>query len=325
MTFNKEERIGVFSVAKIFVEDFEWIFREQPINDFGVDAFVEITKKSHPINKDIVPSGRIIGLQIKSGERFFKEEKEEYFVFRGSKKHLNYWLSHSIPILIVIYDKSAHCAYWQEINISTSVLTEKAFKVNIPKINLLNVEADEKLKRIGYFKNNYEYKLWQLRSASELIRSVVKQKHFLYIELSECYLTNNYQVSVLITQEDDEDIVKVFHCSFQYYYSFYLPKAKSIIEGIMDTIPWIDLTFNDIEFTDEFFKKNVIADINKFAEACKIKTDLSNKTSIYNIACQMTGDYYFKLGAIPNNLAFGFLTLNDFLTKEPKVEQRLFL
>ncbi len=39
----------------------------------------------------------------------------------------------------------------------------------------------------------------------------------------------------------------------------------------------------------------------------------------------MTGDYYFKLGAIPNNLAFGFLTLNDFLTKEPKVEQRLFL
>ena len=75
LTFNKEERIGVFSVAKIFVEDFEWIFREQPINDFGVDAFVEITKKSHPINKDIVPSGRIIGLQIKSGERFFKEEK----------------------------------------------------------------------------------------------------------------------------------------------------------------------------------------------------------------------------------------------------------
>ena len=48
MTFNKEERIGVFSIAKIFVEDFEWIFREQPINDFGIDAFVEII-----INKQI--------------------------------------------------------------------------------------------------------------------------------------------------------------------------------------------------------------------------------------------------------------------------------
>lgn len=38
MAYNCEERIGVYSVSKIFTETLGWIFREQPINDFGVDA-----------------------------------------------------------------------------------------------------------------------------------------------------------------------------------------------------------------------------------------------------------------------------------------------
>lgn len=44
MRSNNEERIGVYSVAKVFSENLKWIFREQPINEFGIDAFVEITK-----------------------------------------------------------------------------------------------------------------------------------------------------------------------------------------------------------------------------------------------------------------------------------------
>ncbi|WP_435132299.1 DUF4365 domain-containing protein [Formosa sp. A9] len=324
MTFNKEERIGVFSVAKIFVEDFEWIFREQPINDFGIDAFVEITKKRY-LNGDIFPTGRIIGIQIKSGESFFNEENKENYVFRGSKKHSDYWLSHSIPIIIVIYNKFTNRAYWQEINKSTVILTKKAFKLNIPKINLLNTEAEGRLKRIGYFKNKYEYKLWQLRSASELIKSVIRQKHFLYIELSECHWVDNYQVSVLITQVDDENIAKVYHCSFQCYYSFYLPVTKSIVEGIKDIIPWVNLICNDIPFTDEFFLENVIADRKEFMKVLGINKGLLDETLIYSMACQMTGEYYFKLEVSPNELAFNFLALNEFLNKEPKVEQRLFL
>ncbi len=52
---NSEERIGVYSIAKIFVEELKWIFREQPINDFGIDGFVEITKYQ-------MPTGRLFGV-----------------------------------------------------------------------------------------------------------------------------------------------------------------------------------------------------------------------------------------------------------------------
>ena len=220
-----------------------------------------------------------------------------------------------------MYNKTTHKAYWQEIKESTVTLTRKTFKVNIPKNNLLNITAGEKLKKIGYFRNIYEYKLWQLTSVSELIKVVLKQKHFLYIELSDCHWTDDFLVSILITQEDDDNIPYILNCGFQYHFSFYLQDKKSIVSGIKDTIPWINLIYGDLPFTDEIFYKNVITSYKEYEEYFRI----DDQMSIYSIACHMTGDYYFKLDVSPNELAYNFLALNEFLTKEPEVEQRFFL
>ncbi len=65
MKYNTEERIGVYSVAKIITEKLKWIFREQPINDFGIDGFVEVTRASINPNYQI-PTGKLFGVQIKS-------------------------------------------------------------------------------------------------------------------------------------------------------------------------------------------------------------------------------------------------------------------
>ena len=88
MKFNKTERIGVYSIAKIFANDFEWVFREQPINDFGIDAIVETTEKVNLIKKHINPTGKLIGIQIKSGKSYFKESNSIGIVLRGEKKTL---------------------------------------------------------------------------------------------------------------------------------------------------------------------------------------------------------------------------------------------
>ena len=62
MFYNKEERIGVYAIAKIFTEDFKWIFREQSINDFGIDGLIEITRVGRNL-KDLIPTGKLIGVQ----------------------------------------------------------------------------------------------------------------------------------------------------------------------------------------------------------------------------------------------------------------------
>ncbi|MCL6294353.1 DUF4365 domain-containing protein [Jejuia spongiicola] len=324
MTFNKEERIGVFSVAKIFVEDFEWIFREQPVNDFGIDAFVEITSRIHPLVKNIVPTGRLIGVQIKSGESFFSEEKDADFIYRGSKKHLSYWSSHSIPVILILYDKSTNSAYWQEISKSSVTLTKKAFKLSVPKSNLLTTKFYEKLEDIGYYKNEYGYRLWQLRRSIEAMKIATTRKCFLYIQLSENYYTKDYHVEILMSPEDDDFIAKVFHklfhSNFEVFYSFHLKNNNSLTDGIKETIPWVDLFYKGVPFSDEIFQKNVITDTNEFSKTWRIKPDLTDEKSIYAIACEMTGDYYFKLEVSPNELASNFIAINEFLTKKPEVE-----
>ncbi|MCF2875387.1 MULTISPECIES: DUF4365 domain-containing protein [unclassified Tenacibaculum] len=318
MAFNKEERIGVFSVAKIFVEDFEWIFREQPVNDFGIDAFVEITKRDHPLINNIIPTGRLIGLQIKSGESFFSEEKNDHFIYRGNKKHLNYWSNHSIPVILILYDKSNNSAYWQEINQNTITLTKKAFKLPVPKSNLLTTEFYKKLEDIGYFKNEYGYRLWLLRSSVEVMKAATTRKYFLYVQLYENYYTKDYHVEVLMSPEDDDFITKVFHklfhSNFENFYSFHLKSDGSITDNIKKVIPWIDLFYNGTPFSDKVFSNNVVTYIKDFADDLKIRVDSPDEKSIYEMACQITGEYYFKLEVNLNELAFNFLRLNDFLT-----------
>ena len=42
--FDPIERIGVHQVALTFLQKFEWIEREQPISDFGIDMHIEIVQ-----------------------------------------------------------------------------------------------------------------------------------------------------------------------------------------------------------------------------------------------------------------------------------------
>lgn len=54
---NQTERVGVNAVEAIFLS-MGWIFREQTISDFGIDAHVEP-------KDDGIPTGQLIALQIK--------------------------------------------------------------------------------------------------------------------------------------------------------------------------------------------------------------------------------------------------------------------
>ena len=58
---SKIERIGVNKVEAFFIEEFDWIFREQSILDYGIDAHIEI-------KEDEEATGVLFALQIKSGD-----------------------------------------------------------------------------------------------------------------------------------------------------------------------------------------------------------------------------------------------------------------
>jgi len=326
MKYNNEERIGVLSVAKIFVENLNWIFREQPVNDFGVDAFVEIASSRYPFNS-FIPTGRLIGVQIKSGKSFFKETTSDYFVYRGNKHHIDYWQNHSIPVIIILYDKKLNSAYWQVISESTIITTGKMFKVHIPKKNLLYSDSASGLKKIGAFRNKYEYNLWRLRTSVDIIKSVIREKHYLYIQFESSLSWDGYNVSLLITTEDGDCYAEIFHCSDGINHYFYLPETGSIAEGLKDILPWSDIYHNDEVFSDVVFTREVMKRIRDIGdpEIDKEVATLESQGACYKIACHLTGEDYFRLELYPNELASSFLKVNDFLSKEQQVEETLYL
>lgn len=330
-TYNSEDRIGVYSIAKIFTEELRWIFREQPISDFGIDAYVEITRTG--FNKErATPTGKLIGVQIKSGQSFFREAKDGHFVFRGVKRHLEYWLDHCIPVILVIYDKTTGSAYWQEVNRSTVILTEKGFKVNILKKNLLKYKSREALANIAFFSSKYPYKLWQLQNSLEEIKLMAKRRLFLYIEIDDVPNSDVCHITLLVTDDDNTSFPEILYSggndnSNQFEYSFRLSKNTSLKEAINDTIPWADLLIENVDFTDEILATKIADEILSYDQDEFIQDilKLREKKNFFALACYLSGSYCFQLELRANKLTYAFMDMEVFLEKEPIVKTRLYI
>ena len=69
------ERVGVATAEKI-INQLGLIFREQPIDDYGIDAQIETVKDGYA-------TGKLIAVQIKSGDSYIKKVSDEYIVFNS--------------------------------------------------------------------------------------------------------------------------------------------------------------------------------------------------------------------------------------------------
>lgn len=96
MRYSSTERLGVVEVEKLFLQ-FNWIPRTIFQTDVGIDMTVEICRNGNP-------TGQFIGVQIKSGESYFKEKSGNSIVFRSDKTHIDYWINNSLPIIIVLHN-----------------------------------------------------------------------------------------------------------------------------------------------------------------------------------------------------------------------------
>ncbi|HGS4888132.1 TPA: DUF4365 domain-containing protein [Vibrio parahaemolyticus] len=134
------ERLGVSRLEFYFSQN-GWLFREQVILDFGIDAQVEIVDENYP-------TGDLIAIQIKSGLSFFDEETDDSYVFRTTDKHISYWANHSLPVILVLYHPEQDKLYWQSISEETVINTGKNWKVKVPKSNELTEKSFYHLSRL---------------------------------------------------------------------------------------------------------------------------------------------------------------------------------
>lgn len=140
MRYINTERLGVNETNTVFTKDINWIFREQPIADFGIDAIIEETKENNP-------TGRLLAAQIKSGPGNF-HISDKILTYYVSNIHYNYWLGYVLPIILIAYLPSDNLLLWQEISRSTLKKTPKKWKIDIPKNKILGSKSITELTEV---------------------------------------------------------------------------------------------------------------------------------------------------------------------------------
>lgn len=75
-------------------------------NDLGNDAYVEFVVEENA-------TGCCVALQIKSGTSY--RNSSGLYRFQSDRNHFEYWASHTLPILAVIFDPEEKKAFWVDI------------------------------------------------------------------------------------------------------------------------------------------------------------------------------------------------------------------
>jgi hypothetical protein len=126
---------GVTHTQLAVQDELGWLFREQPTEDYGIDAHVEIVDTEEVL-------GRLLALQIKSGESWFKETTQGGWWFRPDAEHVQYWLNHSLPVVVVLYEPKVQVCYWQLVNRETLQRSRRGgWKLLVPSNQILDKEA----------------------------------------------------------------------------------------------------------------------------------------------------------------------------------------
>lgn len=135
---ERSNRCGV-ALAMGSFESLGFAFREQTNSDYGIDGHAELIESGQP-------TGRLLGIQIKSGHSYFSERTATDIVFRTDASHVDYWINHALPVIVCLCNLDTGTIYWQVVNEETTIATGKGCRLNIPITQILHVDSIPRLK-----------------------------------------------------------------------------------------------------------------------------------------------------------------------------------
>lgn len=288
--YSSTELLGVNAVECLTLKELGWIFRVQPTVDMGIDAHIELVSDKNP-------TGKLLGVQIKTGASHF-QEKDDSLVYYGTLTHLDYWLSHSLPVILVAHLPNSNETFWVHVNETTTERTGKAWKISIPKNQPLNASSipaleeiisgsKEEIKRRNLFLHAGNMRF--LKSGGKLI--IYKE------EWHNKTLGRGIVELIKVNPDGSEESIE----KENYWYTGF--NTKELIEKIY---PWatlgIDKMFYEENFEESFYE--VYSDLYK------------DKHDIYPYATTMGEISLYRLELKLNNLGEAFIFVLDHLESE---------
>jgi Domain of unknown function (DUF4365) len=127
-----------------------WAFREQPVHDAGIDAMAEDCADGYL-------TGRLVALVFKAGRAFFSRPDGDGWLYHGRNEELSYWLSHTLPVILLVHDPDTDLTYWQHFTPDAVTSTSTGWRTHIPADHVLGPDARQAFTAISHGKRTTRY------------------------------------------------------------------------------------------------------------------------------------------------------------------------
>lgn len=312
-TIKRIDRLGVYKTAEYFAR-YGWLFREQSSEDYGIDAQVEVAD-------DNGATGALIGIQIKSGTAYFKEQKNLSIVFRSNDRHIQYWIQHMLPVIVVLYDDTTGELFWENVSVKTIKSTGKGWRIDIPKKNRLSEDSLIELKALTQ-PPPYNQRLNKLRLDRTWI-DLVSEGEVVFVEFDDWVNKSLPRFAIKIGCDSRDDVA-------QQEWPMTYGQGLSYEELLSHLLPWADFRM-DHEAYEEFMRDKWMADCYSWYDK---ETDKIYYTRSFE-------EYYtppegispisdngetegYRLILSLNEIGNAFLILDEYLREEDDLEARTF-
>lgn len=225
------ERIGVAEIESLFLRLYGWVFREQFVEDYGIDAYLELAGDSGP-------NGKLIALQIKTGQSYLRYNSENGITYYIDPKHYRYWTSYSLPVLILIYDEIKQICYWEVVNETKIESTATGYKISIPLSNTLSAEAKPLIEKIVEVPLS-KIKFNNLVVHRSLMRSIWKNDKRIIVEIDEWINKSSGRGDFKFYLEDDGELEEIEEWNWQIFPGWDYPTLFTHL------FPWADLSLDE--------------------------------------------------------------------------------
>lgn len=310
---QKTDRLGVSKVEHFFSLH-GWLFREQHVHDYGIDAQVEIAKNG-------MPTGDLIAIQIKSGVSYFSERTNGHVIFRTYDNHIEYWFRHSLPVILVLYHPEEDVCYWESISEDTIVSTGKGWRVAVPIEKKLTKESLAELCEITQ-PPPYIKKLNKLRLDKKWIQ-LLAEDEVVYIEYEDWINKSLPRFEIRIGCDSKDGVES------EVWPTLY-GVGLSIEEAIAHTLPWANYEM-DFDVHYEFME-------SVWFDECYMGRDEDDGTPYFS---RPFSEWYKRPeGIVPvsengetegyrlilslNKIGKAFLHLDEYLSEDDYLEHRVF-
>jgi hypothetical protein len=152
MRATPRQQTGAIGESEVVVafERIGWGPMRNTQHDLGTDLFVSV------LDERGEQLGLLVGAQVKAGPSAFREPERDtdgnvlgWWFRDDDRRHIDDWLRHTVPHVIVLYNDEARSSYWAHVSPEAVVSTGKGAKILVPANQTIDLEHREALLEVA--------------------------------------------------------------------------------------------------------------------------------------------------------------------------------